>query len=339
MQELRQLGKSELRVSPLGLGCWQFSRGQGFAGKYWTVISDEEIQKIVLASLEGGINWFDTAEAYGGGESERALARALSGLKRSPGDVIIATKWRPMFRTSKSILQTIDIRLKNLDGFPIDLYQIHNPFSFSSIRAQMDAMARLAKDKKIRFIGVSNFSAHKMRKAQEALSRHGLELASNQVRYSLLHRSIETNGVLDTAKELGISLIAYSPLAQGILSGRFHDDPNLVQRPAGYRKYMSAFKPKGLEKTRPVIRALKELAGKYQATPSQVALNWLINFQGEVVVAIPGATKVAQAKENVGALRFQLTKDEMDYLDKISAKLRDVPQRDTLRASTFEKSR
>jgi len=335
----RQLGKSELRVSPLGLGCWQFSRGQGFAGKYWTVISDEEIQKIVLASLEGGINWFDTAEAYGGGESERALARALSGLTRSPGDVIIATKWRPMFRTSKSILQTIGTRLKNLDGFPIDLYQIHNPFSFSSIRAQMDAMARLAKDKKIRSIGVSNFSAKQMRKAQEELSRHGLELASNQVRYNLLHRKIETNGVLDTAKELGISLIAYSPLAQGILSGRFHDDPNLVQRPAGYRKYMSAFKPKGLEKTRPVIRALKELAGKYQATPSQVALNWLINFQGEVVVAIPGATKVAQAKENVGALRFQLTKDEMDDLGKISAKLRDVPQRDTLRASTSEKSR
>jgi aryl-alcohol dehydrogenase-like predicted oxidoreductase len=319
MHELRQLGKSELRVSPLGLGCWQFSRGQGLGGKYWTVISDEEIQKIVLASLEGGINWFDTAEAYGGGESERALARALRAIKKSPGEVVVATKWRPMFRTSKSILETIDTRLKNLDGYPIDLYQIHNPFSFSSIRAQIDAMAQLVKNKKVRFIGVSNFSAWQMREADKELSRRGLKLVSNQVRYNLLHRKIETNGVLETAKELGISLIAYSPLAQGILSGRFHDDPNLVQRPAGYRKYMSAFKPKGLEKSRPIIRVVKELAAKHNATPSQVALNWLINFHGEAIVAIPGATKVAQAEENVGTLRFQLTRDELDALDQISS--------------------
>jgi aryl-alcohol dehydrogenase-like predicted oxidoreductase len=312
--QLRRLGKSDLMVSPIGLGCWQFSKGKSLGGKFWPVLQDEEIKDIVEVSLEGGINWFDTAESYGGGESERALSKALKQLGKTSKDVVIATKWFPLFRTAKSITQTIDKRLENLEGFCIDLYQIHQPFSFSAVKAQMKAMAQLVKEEKIRFIGVSNFSAKKMKRAHEELSKFGLHLVSNQVRYNLLDRKIETNGILETAKEFGISIIAYSPLAQGLLSGKFHDDPELIRSRSGYRKYMRAFKQKGLEKSQPVINALKELARKYQVSLSQIALNWLIQFQGETVVAIPGATKVDHVKDNIGAMKFMLTNDELDYL-------------------------
>ena len=316
---LRQLGKSDLMVSPIGLGCWQFSKGKGLAGGYWPLIENNEILKVVSASIEGGVNWFDTAEAYGGGESEKALAEALKLLDKSLEDVIIATKWNPLFRTAKSIIKTIDKRLEDLKNYVIDLYQVHNPYSFSSTKAEMRAMSQLVKDRKIRYIGVSNFSAKRMDIAQNELSKNGLNLISNQVKYSLLDRKIETNGILDTARELDISIIAYSPLAQGLLSGKFHDDPSLIQNRTGYRKHMRGFKQKGLEKSRSVINALKELAKKYHVTPSQVALNWLINFHGDCVVAIPGATKFEHAKDNTGSTKFKLTKDELDYLDNVSA--------------------
>lgn len=316
---LRRLGKSDLMVSPVGLGCWQFSKGHGFGGKYWPVLTDDEIKDIVGTSLEGGINWFDTAEAYGWGESEKALSRTLKLLGKSSEEVIVATKWFPVFKTATSITKTIDKRLENLSGFRIDLYQIHQPYSLSSTKVQMNAMAQLVKDHKIRSIGVSNFSAKKMKKAHAELSSLGLDLISNQVVYSLLNRKIETNGILDTARELGVSIIAYSPLAQGIVSGKFHDNPELIRSRPGYRKYMSAFKPKGLEKSRPVVQALEKLADKYNATPSQIALNWIINFFEDSVVAIPGATQLKQAEENAGSLKFKLTRDELEQLDEISS--------------------
>jgi len=316
---LRRLGPSDLMVSPIGLGCWQFSQGQGLGGGYWSVLTDEEIRDIVRVSLEGGINWFDTAESYGGGRSEQMLSRALKDLGKTSEDILIATKWMPFLRTAKSILTTIDPRRENLDGFRIDLYQIHQPYSLSSVKTQMKAMARLVEERKIRFIGVSNFSANKMRMAHKILADLGLRLVSNQVRYSLLDRRIETNGILDSAKELGIAIIAYSPLAQGLLTGKFHEDPSLIRRMPGYRKYLRGFKQKGLDKSRPVVQALKELAEKYKVIPAQIALNWLIHFHGETVVAIPGATKVRQAQENTGALAFKLNKEELADLDRISA--------------------
>lgn len=319
---LRPLGKSDLMVSPIGLGCWQFSKGKGLGGKFWPVVEDDEIENIVKVSLEGGINWFDTAENYGGGESERALSKALKNLGKSSGDVIIATKWWPLLRTAKSIARTIDRRLSALGGFPIDLYQIHWPYSFSSTRTEMKAMAALVRQGKIRYVGVSNFSARKMRIAQQELSNRGVDLISNQVAYSLLHRKIETDGVLETARELGVSIIAYSPLAQGLLTGKFHDNPDLIKSRAGFRKYLGAFKQNGLERSRPVMELLRELAAKYQVSSSQVALNWVISFHGEIVVAIPGATKASHAEDNVGSMRFKLTKDELDRLDKVSSAFR-----------------
>jgi aryl-alcohol dehydrogenase-like predicted oxidoreductase len=168
----------------------------------------------------------------------------------------------------------------------------------------------LVKAGKIRYIGVSNFSAAKMRSAWETLDRLGIPLVSNQVRYNLLDRSIESNGILQTAKELGISIIAYSPLAQGILSGKFHDNPGLLKN-IGLRKYTTYFKPSGLVKSKPIILKLKELGMKYNVSPSQIALNWLINFYGESVVAIPGSTTVIHAREDAEAMGFKLSEEDL----------------------------
>jgi len=310
---LRNLGNSGMKISPIGLGCWQFSKGGNWGGKFWPVLDDELILEIVRVSYEGGINWFDTAEMYGNGNSERNLAKSLQQLNISPGAAYIATKWWPALRTASHLVKSIDKRQTCLGPYPIDLYQVHQPFGFSTVEKEMKAMARLVKDKKIKYAGVSNFSAKQMRRAWETLKEEGISLVSNQVRYNLLERKIERNGILDTAKELGITIIAYSPLAQGLLTGKFHDNPDLVSK-TGYRKHFPQFKPGGLEKSRPVIEMLKKIAESHKVTPSQVALNWLVNYHGDTVAAIPGATKLSHAEENAGTLRFKLTEEEMELL-------------------------
>jgi len=315
---LRKLGNSDLYLTPIGLGCWQFSRGKGLFGNYWSFLEESVIRDIIHSSIEGGINWFDTAEAYGWGESERMLSQALQSLQIPPEKIFIASKWSPLFRTARSISRTIEIRMRSLHPYPISLYQIHNPFSFSSIVSQMDEMSRLLKENKIRYVGVSNFSARQMVKAQQELKKAGCLLVSNQVRYHLLDRKIESNGILETARELGVAIIAYSPLAQGILSGKFHRHPQLLDNLQGARKYLPSFRKKNLQKSQPVIDLLDQLAEEYQATPAQVALNWLINIHGELVFAIPGASGVRQASENSGALHFSLSLEDGQALDEIS---------------------
>lgn len=315
---LRKLGKSGPAVSAIGLGCWQFSQGQGLAGSYWGKLEEAEVREIVRLSLEAGINWFDTAESYGGGRSERELSGALASLGVRPEEVVIATKWRPFFRTAGSIRKTIGRRLEALGGYPIALHQIHQPYALSPVRAQMAAMADLAEAGRIRHIGVSNFSARKMRLAHEALRRRNIDLVSNQVRFSLLDRRIEKNGVFEAARELGVSIIAYSPLAQGLLTGKFHDQPGLVRSKPGFRKYLREFRPSGLAASAPLIRVLRQLAEKYGRTPGQVALNWLINVHGETTVAIPGAMTAAQARDNGGALSFALSEGDIDLLSRVS---------------------
>ncbi|MEK7718721.1 MAG: aldo/keto reductase [Bacteroidota bacterium] len=179
-------------------------------------------------------------------------------------------------------------------------------------------MADLYDRKLIKCIGVSNFSAKQMGNSWETLNMRRIPLASNQVPYSLLDRLIESNGVMKLAKKLGISIIAYSPLAQGVVTGKFHDNPELLKN-IGFRKYSSQFKPAGLAKSLPVVKLVKELAVKYNVTPAQIALNWLIHFHGNTVVAIPGATKEIHVKENTGAMTFRLSDEDMDRLDRVSA--------------------
>jgi aryl-alcohol dehydrogenase-like predicted oxidoreductase len=316
----RRLGASEIEVTPVGLGCWQFSGGQGIASKFWEALPQERVDAIVKAALDGGMNWFDTAEIYGRGRSEEALARALCAAGKQNGDVIVATKWWPALRFAASIKDTIGERLRRLGGYGIDLHQVHQPFSFSSIAAEMNAMADLVEAAQVKTVGVSNFSAARMRAAHAALGARKLSLASNQVRYNLLDRRIERDGTLAAARELGVTLIAYSPLAQGILSGKFHDDPSLVAR-TGLRRWMPWFRGSSLERSRPVVAALREIAKAYGVTPSQVALNWVLHFQGPLVVAIPGATRVGHAEEAAGAMSFELARTDLDQLDRLTREL------------------
>lgn len=306
-------------ISPVGLGCWQFSQRRTLAGKFWSMVEDEEITAIVKASLDRGLNWFDTAESYGAGASEQALAAALVRLGVHPGQVVVASKWRPIARRAGSIAATIRTRLECLSPYPIDLFQVHHPYHLSSIPRVMEAMADLAESRRIKSIGVSNYSAAQMRRADAALKDRGLRLVSNQVHYSLLHRQIESNGMAEAARELGITLIAYSPLEMGLLTGKYHDNPGLVNSTPGFRKYMPAFKPKALGRSRPVVEACREIGAGYGVDSAPVALNWLIHSHGETVVAIPGAVKVTQAESNAAALSFRLSEDEMDRLDRLSS--------------------
>jgi aryl-alcohol dehydrogenase-like predicted oxidoreductase len=311
----RTLGKTNIQITPIGLGMMEFSGGGGLMGFAFPVIAQEEKNATVQAALDGGINWFDSAELYGNGVSEASLATALKAAGKTDQDVVLATKWWPLFRTAGNIVRTIQDRIRFLDGYSIGLYMIHQPFSFSTPEAEMDAMADLVEAGKIRSVGVSNFNSARMSRAFQALQKRGLPLAVNQVRYSLMDRSIETNGVLDTAKELGITIIAYTPLASGVLTGKYHKNPELLQKKSLFwRTRLQG----SIEKSRPLVLAMDEIGAKYNATPAQVALNWVIHSHGETIVTIPGATKKSQAEESAGAMKFSLSDDEMSRLDELS---------------------
>jgi aryl-alcohol dehydrogenase-like predicted oxidoreductase len=182
-------------------------------------------------------------------------------------------------------------------------------------------MADLVAAGTVRTVGVSNFNAARMRRSAAALAARGLVLASNQMKYSLLDRRIEKNGVLAAAKELGVTIIAYSPLEQGLLSGRFHDDPGLAAGLEGPRKWIPAFRPKGLAKSRRLVDVLKAVAAAHGATPSMVALAWLVQNHGDTVVAIPGASSMRQAEENAAAMQVPLSPEDLRRIDEASAPL------------------
>jgi aryl-alcohol dehydrogenase-like predicted oxidoreductase len=312
---LRTLGPTPLQVSPIGLGMMEFGGGGGLLGAAFPKVTQEVKNATVQAALAGGINWFDTAELYGLGVSEASLAAALHAAGKTDGEVLIATKWWPFPRTARSIPRTIHHRLRWLDGYSIGLYMVHQPFSFSSPEAEMEAMADLVEAGKIRSVGVSNYNPPRMRRAHQQLAQRGLPLAANQVLFSLLERGIERDGTLETAKELGVTVIAYTPLASGLLSGKYHKRPELLQKKPFYWR---ARIQRRLEPTRPLVEALEEIGAKYGATPAQVALNWVIHFHGDLIVTIPGATNPRQAAESAGAMGFRLAPEEMGRLDELS---------------------
>jgi aryl-alcohol dehydrogenase-like predicted oxidoreductase len=320
----RPLGRTDLTVSPIGLGCWQFSQGRGATGRMWSTLDQQAMDAVVAAALKGGIAWFDTAQAYGDGASERALATALEHAAIEPGDVLVATKWLPILKTAGDIRKNIVTRRECLAPYPVDLYQVHIPWSVSSIPLQMREMAALVKTGQVRAVGVSNFSARQMAKAGAALQREGVVLASNQVRINLLDRRIETNGLLELARKHRVTLIAYSPLAQGVLTGRFHDDAALVKKVSwGRRSFLSPsgrfLTQEGLRRSAPLIDELRAIGENHGATPAQVALAWLVTFYGEAVVAIPGASRPEQAVEAAAAMDVRLSAEEVERIDHISA--------------------
>ncbi|MHA1945573.1 MAG: aldo/keto reductase [Candidatus Hodarchaeales archaeon] len=311
----RTLGKTDIMITPIGQGVMQMSGGSRIGNMMFPPIPEQDANDIIKTAIDNGINWFDTAEAYGFGNSEKNLSRGLQAAGINDNDVIIATKWMPMMRWAGSIKKTIDKRIENLRPYTIGLHQIHMPYSFSSLKSQLNNMADLVEEGKIRSVGVSNFSAKQMRKAHEVLENRGIPLASNQVNYNLLKRKIEKNGVLDVAKELGMTIICWGPLHSGLLTGKFHAEPELLNSKGRMRK--RSFNRK-LKKSQPLVDELVRIAESHNATVSQVALSWLINYQGETVVAIPGATKASQSQLNGQTMSINLSTEELTSIADLS---------------------
>lgn len=302
------LGQNGPSVTAMGIGTWAW--GDKLFWNYGSDYGVSQLQEAFEATLDAGISFFDTAEIYGLGESESLLGKFMKDLGR-PAQ--IATKYFPLpWRfTAESVSEALTESLKRLQVEQVALYQVHMPFSFlMSQETLMNALADEVKRGRIATVGVSNYSAHQMQEAHAYLAARGVPLAVNQVQYSLLSRKIETNGILDTARQLGVTILAYSPLAQGLLTGKYTAEKYV--EPSGARRFNRNFSKSGLEKITLVLKVLRQLGEKYDRTPAQVALNWLIT-QG--VIPIPGAKTAQQATQNAGALGWSLNEDEVAQLE------------------------
>lgn len=304
------LGKSDLQVPRLGVGVMTWGNPTGLARwnpaklVYGGAHGTEGEQDAFEASLNAGVTLFDTAAMYSSGASETRLGELAQG-----HEIVIATKFPPNpFSPTDAMPKALEASLARLRRSSLDLYQHHFPTGRVSIPDLMKLMADAVEAGKIKAVGVSNYSAQQMRVAHAALARRGIPLASNQVEYSLLHRQPESNGVLDTCRELGITLIAYQPLASGALTGKYAANT----RPTGLRRWMPYFRGRGLESAAPVVALLREIGGRYAKTPAQVAIRWLI--ENESVLPIPGAKNGKQAADNAATLTFRLTPDEVEAL-------------------------
>ncbi|HZY66493.1 MAG TPA: aldo/keto reductase [Rubrobacteraceae bacterium] len=310
MQGERAVGLAdELGVAPLGVGAWAWgtTRLWGYGKDY----DRRDVGEAFRASIAAGVTLFDTAEIYGNGASERIIGEILheGGFDGTPA---IATKFAPLpYRLgARSLLDALDKSLVRFGVATVDLYQIHFPNPLFKIESLMDVLAEAVKEGKIRHVGVSNYSAEQMKRAHDRLASHDIALASNQVEYSLLQRAPETNGVLDTCRDLGVTLIAYSPIAQGLLTGKYAPG----SKPSGLvRRFGKSFGEKNLKKIEPVIDILREIGAAHDKEPAQVALNWLITRRS--TLPIPGAKNERQARQNAGALGWEMTDEEAKKLE------------------------
>lgn len=307
----RQLGASGITVPSLGVGIWSWG-DTSFWG-YGQGYNREDVSQAYRTCLQAGLNFFDTAEIYGRGESERILGECL---REDGRPIIIASKFAPVPNrfSARDLLKALDASLERLGVQSIDLYQIHWPYTFLNVNALMDAMAEAVREGKIRAVGVSNYSASLMRKAHARLARHDIPLASNQVHYSLLHRKPEANGVLEACRELNVALIAYSPLEQGLLTGKYRISNPQAPQLRGARRFVPAFSTSGRRKMEPLLQTMESIARKHDKTTGQVALNWLL-CRDPLVIPIPGAKNVRQASENAGAMGWRLTDEEQAQIE------------------------
>ncbi len=299
MLESMQLGASEIQLRPLGLGTNSWS-SRRLAGA----------REALEVSLSAGVTLIDTAEIYGRGDSERTIGRLLREESRP---AVVATKFAPLplRLTPASLSRALDTSLGRLARTQVDLYQVHWPFTVLSIESLMGRLADEVEAGRVRGVGVSNYGAAQMRRGHAALARRGIPLLSNQVNYSLLHRAPETNGVLDTCRELGVTLIAYTPLASGALTGKYH--PGGAD-PGGIRRWMPAFR--NLARAMPLIQELGRVGEEHGRSVAQVALNWLA--RQAAVLPIPGAKNGQQAADNARAIDFELAVEQVEKLDELS---------------------
>jgi len=297
------------RISRIGLGAWQFgSAGWGYGQDY----AEQEASAIVRRAVELGVTVFDTAEIYGFGRSERILGAAIGEDRES---VFLATKLFPLLPVAPVVEQRAVASANRLGTRRIDLYQVHQPNPVVRDGTIMRGMRALQRVGLVSEVGVSNYSLDRWRAAEHAL---GSRVLSNQVRYSLVDRSPEQY-LLPFAESTGHIVIAYSPLAQGLLSGKYDRD----HRPANrLRAGNPLFLPENLDRVGDLIETLREVADAHAATPAQIALAWVIHHPA--VVAIPGASSVGQVESNVVAADIDLTEDEYQALHAAAVRFRPV---------------
>ncbi len=295
-----------LHAVEMGLGAWQW--GDRVMWQYGSAYSEEDVRKAFEISIAEGIRFIDTAEVYGAGNSERLLGRFIT---ESEQPALIATKFFPFpWRLTKnSIPRALKRSLERLGAEGVDLYQIHWPSPLFSIEKMAEGLALCVEKGWTRTVGVSNFDPTQMLTAYSALARHKIPLAANQVHFSLLNRDVEKNGLAARCRELGIRLIAYSPLEKGLLTGKYTSQ----EIPPGPRGTQYADL---LPRIDPLLKMMTEIGQDHGGkSNAQVALNWVI-CKG--ALPIPGAKNAEQAQQNAGALGWQLTEDQVAKLDEAS---------------------
>jgi aryl-alcohol dehydrogenase-like predicted oxidoreductase len=302
----------DVSISVMGLGTWAWGdRPTWGMDGYDPSYNFETIRGAYERTVAAGITLLDTAEMYGNGESERMIGRLLREDPANRDRVVVASKFMPFpwrIPVGAALIKSLRASLERLGLPSMHLYQIHGPISLASARAMAAALAVPFRDGLVKAVGVSNYSEREMRAIHAALATHGIPLATNQVEYSLLRTMPETCGLLNACKALGVTVLAYSPLAMGRLTGKY----SVANPPPGKRDF-SAFPMNEIE---PVLAELRRLGAAHGAkTPAQVALNWLI-CKG--AVPIPGAKNAAQAEQNAGALGWRLRPDEVAALDRVA---------------------
>jgi len=307
--QLRSLGKSDLKISPIIMGTWQ-------AGKeMWVGIDDVQITSAIRAAFEAGITTFDTAEAYGKGHSERVLGAAVADFRDR---VVLATKVFADHLKAEQVIEACHRSLKNLKTDVIDLYQIHWPAgSWGSeavpIEETMGALNQLQEDGKIRAIGVSNFS----RRQLEEASQHG-RIDSLQPPYSLFWRQVEDDAMPYCVAN-DITILAYSPMAQGLLTGKFEKDHKFQK--GDHRAKSRLFIPENFQRVHRALDRLRPLADEKNISLGQLALAWVIAHTG--ACAIAGARSADQAAQNAAAAEVSLSDDDLARLDEIGRSVTD----------------
>ena len=303
------LAGSDVRVPPLGVGTWAWGdRSTWGMGGYDAALTTGTIQEAWDASIDAGVTFFDTAEVYGRGESERIIGGMLARDPQRAAQVVIATKFMPTpwkLQVRGALLKALRASLDRLGRPAVDLYQIHGPISLRSHSSLADALAAAHQEGLVKAVGVSNYSVAETRSMAAALAGRGMKLATNQIEFSLLRRSPETSGLLSTCAELGVLPLAYSPIGQGRLTGKY----SVSHPPPGKRN----FSKHPMETVEAVVAELRRIGDKHGGkAPSQVALNWVM---AKGAVPIPGAKNKHQAEENAGALGWCVDDDDLARLD------------------------
>ncbi len=338
-----KLGKTDVQVPAIGVGTM-----------LWLPTNDQEKEnyfEVYKTCLDYGINFFDTAEIYGNGKSERLLGEFL---KRDGRKILISSKFAPPSKMNpltqkrkqvdksspKALEEALNGSLERLGVSCIDLYLIHVPPKKGNISDYMEIMAKAVHENKIKAIGVCNFSAKQIEEAEQTLEKYGLSLAVAMVGYNILRRYPETNGVFDVCGKYGISIIPYAPLAEGTLTGKYRNEKvPFMYKMTSYFGHLNITKERNdhipfikrllscprecdTKKMEPLMIELDKIAQEHNKTIAQVSINWLLTNPNVDVIPIPGMRNVKQVKDNVGAIDWELSKEEREIINNIEEKTR-----------------